>query len=240
MRLGGPASLTEMLCYIQPQDCGIWNGKARQAIKVLGLDQYVNPAKYRLNADEYRIFNDVLRAISGELRAAGFNDVDLLFVDYFLYEVTQDTPDEAMPHKASETFDHDEVRDLIQSVGEMLGFDTDTEVQVAHGARVDTVWRARIGNLGLVTYAFEVQKSGSIDSLLMNLQKAKSSPTVQKVIAVSDEARLELIRKESDGLPEEFRRALAFWRVGEIQKVSENLQSAISVINGLGLIQGAF
>lgn len=63
---------------------------------------------------------------------------------------------------------------------------------------------------------------------------------MQKVIAVSDEAQLEKIKHESEGLPEEFRRALAFWRAAEVQKVGENLQSAIEVINRLGLVQGAF
>ena len=164
----------------------------------------------------------------------------MLFVDFFLYEVSGETIDEKPPVQVAETFDHDEVRDLIESIGGMLGFDADTEVKVAHGAKVDDVWRAKIGNLGLVTYVFEVHKSGSIDSLLLNLQKAKSSPTVQKVIAVSDERQLEQIKNEAEGLPEEFRRCLAFWRVAEVKKVSENLQSAIDVINGLGLIQGTF
>jgi hypothetical protein len=214
--------------------------KARQAIKVLGLDGFVNPEKYRLSGEEYQRFNELLRAVATELRSAGFKDVDLLFVDFFLYQVSAETIEEKPPTQVGQTFDHDEVRDLIESIGGMLGFDADTEVKVAHGAKVDDVWRARIGNLGMVTYVFEVYKSGSIDSLLLNLQKAKSSPTVQKVIAVSDEVQLEQIKNEAEGLPEEFRRSLGFWRVSEVQKVSESLQSAIDVINGLGLIQGTF
>ena len=228
----GPASVTEMLCYIQPETCGIWNQKARQAFKILGLDNYVNPDKYRLSAGEYKAFNQVLRSISEELKAAGFREADLLFVDFFLYEVSQTTPGPVPPPKE---FPHDEIRDLIRDIGVMLGFDADTEVQVAHGARVDAVWRARIGNLGMVTYVFEVHRSGSIDSLLLNLQRAKSNPTVQKVIAVSDEGQLEKIKSESEGLPEEFRRALEFWRVEEVQEVGENLRSAMEIINRLGL-----
>ncbi len=229
----GPASVTEMLCYIQPETCGIWNRKARQALKILGLGNYVNPDKYRLSASEYKTFNQLLCSISEELKVAGFREADLLFVDFFLYEVSQTTPGpEPGP---PEGFDHDEIRDLIQDIGVMLGFDADTEVPVAHGARVDVVWRARIGNLGMVTYVFEVHKSGSIDSLLLNLQKAKSSPTVQKVIAVSDEGQLEKIKSESEGLPEEFRRALEFWPVEEVQRVGENLRSTMEIINRLGL-----
>lgn len=236
----GPASVTEMLCYIQPDTCGIWNQKARQALKILGLDNYINPEKYRITGDEYETFNKVLISICEELKNAKFENVDLLFVDYFLYEVTQTETEQLLKPKAMEAFDHDEIRDLIQNIGVMLGFDTDTEVQIGYGAKVDVVWRARIGNLGLVTYVFEVHKSGSIDSLLLNLQKAKSSPTVQKVIAVSDEVQLEKIKRESEGLPEEFRRSLAFWQAVEVQKVGESLQSAIEIINRLGLVQGVF
>jgi flagellin-specific chaperone FliS len=58
---------------------------------------------------------------------------------------------------------------------------------------------------------------------------------VQKVIAVSDEQQLEKIEGESEGLPEEFRRALGFWRVNEVRRVGENLQSAMEIINRLGL-----
>jgi hypothetical protein len=240
MRLGGPASLSEMLCYIQPQDCGIWNGKARQAIKALGLEAFVNPDKYRLSGEEYERFNELLRAVAGELRAAGFKDVDLLFVDFFLFQVSEETIGGKPTVQVGKAFDHDEVRDMIESIGVMLGFDACTEFPIAHGGKVDDVWRARIGNLGMVAYVFEVQKSGSIHSLLLKLQKAKSNPTVQKVIAVSDEAQLERIKDEAEGLPEEFRRSLGFWRVSEVQKVSENLQSATDVINDLGLIQGGF
>lgn len=231
----GPASVTEMLCYIQPDTCGIWNQKARQALRILGLDSYVSSAKYQVSGNEYETFNKILIAISEELEKAKFKDVDLLLVDFFLYEVSQA---KATPEPSP--FDHYEIRDLIQNIGVMLGFDADTEVQIGHGAKVDVVWRARIGNLGLVTYVFEVHKAGSIDSLLLNLQKANSSPTVQKVIAVSDKVQLEKIHLESEGLPEEFRRCLGFWKVTEVQKVGENLQSAIDVINNLGLVQGTF
>jgi len=52
------------------------------------------------------------------------------------------------------------------------------ERKVARGAQVDAVWQARIANLGVVTYVFEVQRHGSIDSLILNLQRAQNNPTV--------------------------------------------------------------
>lgn len=208
----GPASVTEILCYVQPEECGIWNHKARQALKFMGLDLYIDTKKYRLSPEEYRKFNEVLDCISQELKSLGLKDTDLLFVDYFLYEVSETNSEQKISNSAlkkgnkaeSKDFDHDEIRDLIQNIGVMLGFDAETETRVGHGAKVDAVWTARIANLGLVKYVFEVHKNGSIDSLLLNLQKAKSNQSVQKVIAVSDELQLEKIRRESEGLPEEF------------------------------------
>jgi len=229
----GPASVTEILCYSDPGNCGIWNERSRAAIRKLGLGGFVSPEKYSLTAAEYSTFNDLLAAIGRELETAGVSDVDLLKVDFFLYVSAEETPP-----SPPESFDHDEIRDLIESIGAMLGFDAQTEVVVAHGAKVDVVWRARIGNLGTVTYVFEVHKSGSIDSLVLNLQKAKSGPTVQKVIAVSSQEQLGKIEAETDGLPEEFKRALAFWRVAEVQEVGKHLSLATESINRLGLVPG--
>jgi hypothetical protein len=238
----GPASVTEILCFVQPAECGIWNRKARVALKPLGLDKILNPKKYQLSAKEYATFNATLQLVAKELEGQGIDEVDLLLVDFFLYEVGVQAVEPApeVEEEQYQDFDHNEIRDLIESIGVMLGFDVDKELQIAHGARVDGVWRAKIGNLGMVTYVFEVHKSGSMDSLLLNLQKAKSNPTVQKVIAVSDKRQLEIIKREIEGLPEEFKRSLGFWEVGEVQKVGDNLQESIAIINRLGLVQGEF
>ncbi len=232
----GPASVTEMLAYLHPDRCGIWNRQAREALRLLGITHVVNLGKYTLSVQEYRSFNRLLRAIARELSQAGIPDVDLLFVDLFLYYIVNATELETTPVQA-EDFDHNEVRDLIAQIGTSLGFDTDTEVRIAHGAVVDVVWRARIANLGMVTYVFEVHRSGSIDSLILNLQKARNAPSVQKVIAVSDERQLEQIRRECEGLPEEFRRALRFWPVSEVVRTAEHLQKVMEAIEILGLVE---
>lgn len=234
----GPSSVTEMLCYNEPKRCGIWNRKAREALKILGLGSVVDPSKYRLTGVEYETFNRLLQKIAEELTSYGLADVDLLIVDFFLYKVFESKTRSLKDNELKIGFDHDEIRDLIANIGQMLGFDTQTELRIAHGARADVVWRAKIGNLGLVTYVFEVHKSGSIDGLLLNLQKARGNPTVQKVIAVSDERQLEQIKQETAGLPEEFRKAMAFWKVNEVQEVAEKLQSVSEIIGSLGLVPG--
>lgn len=226
------------MCYNEPGRCGIWNRRARDAIKVLGLGSIVNLEKYRLSGAEYEAFNDLLQAIAKELvaRAINANLADLLLVDFFLFEVTR----QEVPTPKAEIFDHDEVKDLVKSIGMNLGFDVNSEVPIAHGATVDVVWRAHIGNLGSVTYVFEAHRSGSIDSLILNLQRAKSNPTVQKLVAVSDELQLERIRREISSLPEEFRRALCFWPVSDVQEVANSLKVVVESIERLGLLPGTF
>jgi hypothetical protein len=234
----GPASITEILCYSDPEHCGIWNNKARAGVKSVGLDMIVSSEKYRLSGTEYDIFNALLAEIGNEIKVCGVPSVDLLLVDYFLYQLRPKTSSIPAASLPSETFDHDELRDLLASIGTMLGFDVQTEQRIAYGAVADTVWRARIGNLGIVTYVFEVHKSGSIDSLLMNLQKARRNPTVQKVIAVSDDLQLQRISREAEALHEEFRRALTFWPVREVLEVADHLQRAGESIEKLGLVPG--
>jgi len=234
----GPASVTEMLAYIYPHRCGIWNKQARTALETLGLTGIVNLKKYRLSKEEYRKFNHLMEILAQELRQLEIEDTDLLVVDFFLYYVAQEglQPGEETKPTASD-FDHDEVRDLILAIGSNLGFDAESEVRIAHGAQVDVVWRARIGNLGEVNYVFEVHRSGSVDSLLLNLQKANSAPGVQRVVAISDTVQLEQIRHECDGLPDEFRRALLFWDVGDVMSTAEALREVMDSIHKLGLLE---
>jgi len=232
----GPAAVTEMMCYIEPYRCGIWNQKARAALRVLSLDSYVNLGKYKISGQEYETFNRLLAAIAAEIRKSSPKEINLLTVDYFLYEIAVAEPAKEEQATLEVAAGHDEIRDMIAAVGSMLGFDADTEVTIAHGAKVDVVWRARIGNLGMVTYVFEVQKSGSIDSLILNLQKSKNAATVQKVIAVADDTQLRKIEHETDGLQAEFRNSLALWKVSDVQLVSHSLQKAMEVIEKLGLV----
>lgn len=103
---------------------------------------------------------------------------------------------------------------------------------------MDVVWRARIANPGTVTYVFEVHRFGSIDSLILNLLKALNTPTVQKIIAVSDSEQLQQIEKECVGLGNEpFRRALRFWDVRDVVEIHGALEQAMTRIGNLGLLE---
>ena len=38
----GPASVTEILAFVHPQECGLWNDKARKALVILGPVSYTH------------------------------------------------------------------------------------------------------------------------------------------------------------------------------------------------------
>lgn len=105
---------------------------------------------------------------------------------------------------------------------------------------MDVVWRVRIANLGVITYVFEVHRKGSIDSLILNLQKATSNPTVQKVIAVSSEEQIERIKKEVEPLPENFRKMLGYWNVVDVINTHEKLAEVIENLSKLELVKSQF
>ena len=237
----GPAMVTELLAHVHPKQCGIWNDRARKALEILGFKDRLPLKKYELSSKEYEDFCQVLSAIADELKGLRVPDEpDLLVVDYFLYEVYTSQKRDLPVGEVVPEFDHNEIRDKIRDIGTWLGFESGIEEKIAHGARVDVVWRARIANLGIVTYVFEVHRSGSIDSLILNLQKARSNPTVQKVIAVSDRHQLEKLEREIQGLPESFRKALGYWDVAEVERVHQNLADAMDIIQRLELVREEF
>jgi len=239
----GPASLTEILCLFDPSKFSIWNDKARKALTNLKFDS-LPLNKYQISGKEYERINETAILIAKKLKDLGLGDADLLAVDYFLYEIWSAEKEKIETKKevieAAYEFDHNEVRDFIKEIGVQLGFETDTEKSIAHGAKVDVVWRAKIANLGVVTYVFEVHKRGSIDSLILNLQKALNNPTVQKIIAVSDKTNLDKIKDEIKSLPENFRKTLAFWEVSDAIRTHEKLSEVIQSINRLELVRSQF
>jgi len=236
----GPSSMTEILCLFDPENYGIWNIQARKGLEKLKFDaDFVQ--KYHITGREYMQINELFREIAGLLKQCDYEKAELLAVDYFLYEVGNEK--EAVPPGPSpaDRFNHDEVRDFIKQIGDWLGFETETEKTIASGARVDVVWVAKIANLGVVTYVFEVQKSGSIDSLIVNLQKALKNPTVQKIVAVSSSDVIERIKNEAKDITmENFKRALTYWDYEDVLRTHENLLEAFESIDKLELVKSQF
>ncbi|MEM1674117.1 MAG: hypothetical protein QXN24_07415 [Candidatus Bathyarchaeia archaeon] len=169
---------------------------------------------------------------------------DPLDVDIFLYMIQSEVEGAAPSRpevKVEEDydFDHDEIVEKLVALGAGLGFEAESEVSIASGARVDVVWRARIGNLGVVNYVFEVHRAGSIDSAILNLMKAKNNPTVQKLIVVSNTKNLKIIKEEVSTLPEEFRKIVSYMEAKEVLEASQLLQRLNEILQKLELVKRA-
>jgi len=92
---------------------------------------------------------------------------------------------------------------------------------------------------GADIYVFEVQTKGSIDSLIINLLKALNNPAVQGVVAVSDAAQLEKIRKHAEQVPN-LGAKLKYWDYKKVLKVHDSLEMVNESINRLGLVPQGF
>ena len=70
---------------------------------------------------------------------------------------------------------------------------------------------------------------------LVALVKAKSNKAVQVIVAVSDAAKLEKIKKEVEFL-DDIKKDIKYWTTPKCLKVHETLQEANESINKLGLV----
>lgn len=246
----GPAFASELLAHIYPNDYLVWNKIAISEFQRLGVDK-VPRHYYQLDGKTYLRMCSVGKVIADRLRLKGIVGADLMLVNYFLWwhdKHVDDSPTTkpsapdfipASTTKKEAEFLHNEVRDKLVEVGGFLGFIANSEVNVAAGSRVDVVWEATIGNMGRVVYVFEVQTKGSIDSLIVNLLKAKNNPAVQGIVAVSDEPQLAKIKAHSTEIPV-LNGYLKFWDYREVLSVHESLESAHQKINQLGLVPKGF
>jgi len=247
----GPASITELLSFTHPQDCGLWNTKARKALLKLGFEDTLPFIKnYQLDGQQYALFIQLLKEICAELVQQNIPELDLLGVNYFLYEVRNNTIEfeEAVVEREREIgeeqvitdFDHDEAIENLLTIGQWLGFEVEKEKTIARGARVDAIWQASVANLGVVTYVFEVQRRGSRDGLILNLQRAQNNPTVQRLIIVALADELEGIRSEILNLPENFRRMVGYMEVTELMRATDLVSELSGIISKLELVKSEF
>jgi len=245
----GPASMSELLAYANPKEYILFNKNTLRSLSYLGvtgLPKYDYQRTGKKFAEICGYAKEILRLIVSN----GIKDADLLDVDYFLWDevlpLVQDNPPllspeipdiEKISSKDSKSL-HDEIKEKIVEIGELLGFESHSEIRVAQGAVVDAVWESKIGNMGKVIYVFEVQSKGGIDSLILNLKKAQSNAAVQAIVAVSDEKQIENIIKESKGVIDE--KTLRTWGFNDVLSVHEALILVHESINKLSLVPESF
>lgn len=249
----GPAMMSEILCYVYPDDYMLWNRRAYVGLNYLGFEGLPR-YNYQLTGKKYAELSESVKVIAKELKKEGIDDITLLSVDYFIWDElqvednlsrihlkTKPKDEPAIDKEDNETsiFIHNEVRDKLADIGQWLGFKTNTEIKVAEGSKVDTVWEATIGNMGRVIYVFEVQTKGSIDSLILNLLKSLNNPAVQGVIAVSDASQLKKIKKHAENVGD-LSKKLRYWDYTEVLQNHEALEAVNESINRLGLVPEGF
>lgn len=240
----GPAIISELLNKFNPDEYILWNKKSLTGFIALGIPK-VPKYNSALDGKKYAYLSKVGRELVDLAKKQGVSEIeDLLALDYFIWKdlqiepVEMETPIEENLEKETEkqkAFVHNDVRDRIRDIGSLLGFRAEVEKKVADGAVVDAIWEVSVGNMGRITYVFEVQTCGSIDSLLLNLMKAKNNPSVQGIVAVSDAKQLEKIKKEASSL-KGIRDELKFWDYNDVLKVFDALSNAYESINSLGLV----
>ena len=248
----GPAMMSEILCKTHPEDYMIWNRRAYVALNHLGVEKLPR-YDYQLSGNVYEYLCTVAKGISDELKAAGFKDLTLLAVDYFIWEKLQVEDNLSQIHKGKpkaeiktdpdspqdSEFIHNDIRDKLSDIGLWLGFKARIEQKVSEGSKVDTVWEATIGNMGRVIYVFEVQTKGSIDSLILNLLKSLNNPAVQGVVAVSDAKQLEKVKRHAQDV-KELKDNLKCWNYEEVLRIHDSLEFVSDRINDLGLVPEGF
>lgn len=245
----GPATISELLTYANPNEYVIFNKTTILCYGYLGISD-MPKYNYQYTGTKYAEVCSIAKDIAAELKKSGVDDYDLLAVDYFLWdeilplaEKKVDTPSsvQSAPTTTSKKHNvsvHDELKEKLVTIGELLGFESRSEVRITAGAVVDAVWEAKIGNMGKAIYVFEVQSKGSIDSLILNLKKAQNNAAVQAVVAVADEEQLAKIIKESKGVIDE--KDLRTWNADDVLAVHDALVRAHESINKLALVPESF
>ena len=245
----GPATISELLTYANPQEYVIFNKTTILGYGYLDIPD-MPKYNYQYTGKKYSEVCNIAKEIAAELKKAGAEDYDLLAVDYFMWDEilpfaekkapeTTDIPTSKKPVNVNDSKSlHYEIKEKLVAIGELLGFDSRSEVKITTGAVVDAVWEAKIGNMGKAIYVFEVQSKGSIDSLILNLKKAQSNAAVQAVVAVADEEQLAKIISESAGVIDE--KSLRTWDSEDVLSVYDSLVRAHESINKLALVPESF
>ena len=244
----GPSTISELLTYTNPNEYILFNKTTILCYSYLDVPD-MPKYNYQYTGKKFAEVCAIAKEISSALKAAGAEDYDLLAVDYFLWDeilplAEKKEPDSQAPVTVTQKTDsdskslHDEIKEKLVAIGELLGFESRSEVRITAGAVVDAVWEAKIGNMGKAIYVFEVQSKGSIDSLILNLKKAQSNAAVQAVVAVADEEQLAKIIRESAGVIDE--KSLRTWNSDDVLAVYDSLARAHESINKLALVPESF
>lgn len=233
----GPAMMSELLCYIDPNEYMIWNTTAGNAYKCLGIKD-IPKYNYQLTGKKYIELTKYSKEIQKVLLEKYNKKENLLYVDYFFWDVLRESEStiENVNHQEESNLNnkryHDEIVDYIKNIGSLLGYNTDLKGNIKNCGKIaDAIWEFNVGNLGKLKYVFEVQDRGIIDSLIVSLMNASQDISVQAVVAISDEYQISKIKQHCNNIEGSFNGKLKFWNIAEVERVYTELSSAMEIIN---------
>ena len=233
----GPAMMSELLCYVNPNEYMIWNTTAANAYKNLEI-KGIPKHNYQITGKKYVELTKYSKEIQEFILEKYNRQENLLFVDYFFWDCLREVPEDKDENsvKADTVVNnksyHNEIVDYIKNIGTLLGYNTNLKGNIKDSGKIaDAVWEFNVGNLGKIKYVFEVQDSGSIDSLIVSLMNASQDISVQAVVAVSDEDQINKIKKHCNNIKDNFNGKLKFWNINEIEKAYSELSSSMKIIN---------
>lgn len=233
----GPAMMSELLCYINPDEYMIWNTTAATAYKYLGIND-VPRHNYQVTGKKYIELTKYSKKIQKIILEKYNRNENLLFVDYFFWNSLREVePISEEEKKQTETVVnnksyHNEIVDYIKNIGSLLGYNTNIKGNIKNSGKIaDAIWEFNVGNLGKIKYVFEVQDNGSIDSLIVSLMNASQDISVQAVVAVSDEHQINKIKQRCNNIEGSFNGKLKLWDINEIERAYKELSSSMEIIN---------
>ncbi len=239
VRMMGAACISEILAHHNHKEYPIWNSRSREGFIVLGISELQLPKSAQISGAQYASYCKLAQDVRSQA-AKEYPEFDDLFkLDFLLYFVSLQGIRPEAPVTApvrAEDFDHDTVVDQIIELGDGLGFEVQREFNVMPGCRIDAIWRSRVANLGIISYAFEVHRKGSRDSAILNLQRVRRDPTIQKVVIVSSRDELDEFKREITSLDESFRNSIGYFEVRDLQRALDHLQGLKDILKTLGLL----
>lgn len=235
IKMMGAATISEILAHHDHNNYPIWNRRAKGSLIKLGINTSAFPKSTQITGSQYEDFVEVVKPVFKKVNQVYPDIDDLLKLDFLLYYISILSEEKAF--ELGEKFDHEATVLQILQLGDSLGFDFQKEYTVASGCRIDAIWRSRIANLGMITYAFEVHKSGSRDSAILNLQRIfNADPTIQKVVLVSTDDELGKFKEEISTLPEDFRNSVGYFRVKDLEEALLHQEYLKRTLETVGLM----
>lgn len=138
--------ITEIISMVDPEKYCLWNEKPRKVLPLFGISQIPDRVykHTQIYGDEYVKCNEVMKEILGVLRDQGFEKLNLLDVDLFIWVVFEETKESRKEKKTepeptsqsisqsleqkiglkSSEMNHWNAVGVIAELGKLLGYDT--------------------------------------------------------------------------------------------------------------------